>query len=564
MNKKIYSILIFIIVLFSSCNETENKLNVLFVGFNPNSTQTKLKGRKLELRKNRIAEFKELLGKEFNLKIVFSEDYKPQLSKKYDVTIFDETPKPIGEVERSLYSMDRKMKLKKYLPDNFSSPSLFIGRVGDMMYITRPTKFQRKCICLAGYALNIRKDHKIFNEPNKVNLTIKKEKTPRGIFNFLNGKTMSDKIDMWKVQTEDYKDGQGYFIGEVLNGDGFNDSPDCEFISGGESDKDIDAMAIGRNGNMLHWGFSASPKFMTQEAKKVFINAIYYIKNFKGQIPYVDFLASAKTDLEFKLYRGYFKKELMEKFGNDKEKCKKYYLENWDYTYAKGMSKFFVDEDAKEMGIALNDKKILDACIQLLHKEESFQKGIRLLKKYTHKSFETKLEWENWYSKNKNQLFYSEVGGYKFYSNAETGNKSKLNQIKNTKTITNKEDDKVQIKLSCRHLEKNIYEAKVEFKIKENWHIYSFVPENAAYQQTKIQFEFPNNYKALGSIIQPEGKVYESNPDIKIYYGDIQFTQKFEVSSKKNNQIINCKIDYQACDLSSCDLPKSKVLQLKL
>ena len=552
-------------MFFTSCieNESKNKLNILFVGFNPNSTITKLKGRKLELRKNRIAEFKKLLGEEFNVKIVFAEEYKPQMSKKHDVTIFDETPNPIGEVERSLYGMQRKMKLKKYLPNTFSSPSLFIGRVGDMMYISRKTKFQRKCICLAGYALNIKKDHKIFNEPNKVNLTIKKEKTPQGIFRFPNGKNTGKKIDMWKVQTEDYKDGKGYFIGEVLNGDGFDDSPDCEFISGGESDKDIDAMAIGRNGNMFHWGFSASPKFMTEEAKKVFINSIYYINNFKGEIPFVDFLSSSKADLEFKLYRGFYKKELLKKFDNDKEKCKQYYLDNWDYAYATGMSKFFVDKDAKAMGIALNDKKILEACIQMLNKKESFEKGIRLLKKYTNQFFETKTEWEKWYSTNKDQLFFSEVGGYKFYSKNQKNSKPQLNKLQ-AKSIVNKEDNKVKIELSCKHLQKNIYEAKVEFKIKEDWHIYSFVPENAAYQQTKVDFIFPENFKAIGQLAQPEGKPYESNPDVKIYYGKIQFSQKFKIKSKLKGEIINCKIDYQACDISSCDLPKSKVLQLKL
>lgn len=66
---------------------------------------------------------------------------------------------------------------------------------------------------------------------------------------------------------------------------GFLDSPDVEFISGGVSAKGLEEVAIGRHGNFLHWGFSASPEEMTEEAKSVFANAIVYISQFAGQTP---------------------------------------------------------------------------------------------------------------------------------------------------------------------------------------------------------------------------------------------------------------------------------------
>ena len=49
--------------------------------------------------------------------------------------------------------------------------------------------------------------------------------------------------------------------------------------------KTLDAVAIGRHGNFLRWGFSASPKYMTEEAKTVFTNAVVYISQFAGQAP---------------------------------------------------------------------------------------------------------------------------------------------------------------------------------------------------------------------------------------------------------------------------------------
>ena len=66
---------------------------------------------------------------------------------------------------------------------------------------------------------------------------------------------------------------------------GFEDSPEAEIISGGVSAKTWDAVAIGRHGNFLHWGFAASPDDMTEEARDVFANAVVYIAGFAGQTP---------------------------------------------------------------------------------------------------------------------------------------------------------------------------------------------------------------------------------------------------------------------------------------
>ena len=49
--------------------------------------------------------------------------------------------------------------------------------------------------------------------------------------------------------------------------------------------KTWDAVAIGRHGNFLHWGFAASPDDMTEEARDVFANAVVYIAGFAGQTP---------------------------------------------------------------------------------------------------------------------------------------------------------------------------------------------------------------------------------------------------------------------------------------
>ena len=74
-------------------------------------------------------------------------------------------------------------------------------------------------------------------------------------------------------------------VGMVSRPGGFEDSPEAEIISGGVSAKTWDAVAIGRHGNFLHWGFAALSDDMTDEARDVFANAVVYIAGFAGQTP---------------------------------------------------------------------------------------------------------------------------------------------------------------------------------------------------------------------------------------------------------------------------------------
>ncbi len=88
---------------------------------------------------------------------------------------------------------------------------------------------------------------------------------------------------MWKVQTDSYFTNPLLRIGMVSRPGGFKGLPDTEYISAGESTKSPDAIALGRHGNFFLWGFTASPRHMTDEAKVVFANAVAYTAGLKGK-----------------------------------------------------------------------------------------------------------------------------------------------------------------------------------------------------------------------------------------------------------------------------------------
>jgi len=64
------------------------------------------------------------------------------------------------------------------------------------------------------------------------------------------------------------------------------DAPDAEVLAAGYNvGKMNGAVAVGRDGNFLQWGFSAPPSQMTEAGRTFFLNCICYIVRFEGKPP---------------------------------------------------------------------------------------------------------------------------------------------------------------------------------------------------------------------------------------------------------------------------------------
>lgn len=315
--------------------------SVLYVGFNPEKEMpdvqnTNVNGgmdieRFKEDLKTRMPAFKSYLELYFKtVKTVDARDFKPEMSADYDVTIFDQVINPWKDRVSVLDVNGQLTKYEpaKYLTEDFNYPTIFIGHTAPVMGQSIGLKLDWLCLCLDADAHHLKLEHPIFNGPFEVNPTMTTKPTPEGIFHYESGKNVPKEIPMWRVQKEGYLEGNGYRIGLVARGTGFLDSPDTEFISSGVNSKDVDAVAIGRHGNFLLWGFSASPDYMTDEAKQVFANAVMYIKQFKGQKPiarkyndriatkaFVDGIIHSTTE---EAYQDYIKQ--LEAFNISKEK----------------------------------------------------------------------------------------------------------------------------------------------------------------------------------------------------------------------------------------------------
>jgi hypothetical protein len=236
----------------------------------------------------RMKSFEELLRRHFtSVTVLHARDYRQEKSADYDVTVLDGTP-PELEARRQVRDASGRvtgMIPARYFTEDFDRATLVIGELGEKLGRRVGLKFDWYCLCLDAHAHNFRAEHPIFQGPFPVKLTIEERPTPEDAFpyEYFRDTPTPKTLPMWRVQTKGYQTDKGFRIGMVARPWGFEDSPDAEYISSGVSAKTLDAVAIGRHGNFLGWGFAASPAYLTPEAQTVFANAVAYIAKFNGQ-----------------------------------------------------------------------------------------------------------------------------------------------------------------------------------------------------------------------------------------------------------------------------------------
>ena len=458
-------------------------LRVLYVGGQPDFDNSINKRSPDETEASavvRTASFEHFLKTKFTtVKTVRGSDYTPDLSDDYDVTIFDGR---LPEIEPAHRGYDSKgnpdYRPARMLPYDFDRAAITIASMGEIVTRSIGSKNDWYCLCLDADAHNWVADHPIFQGPFPVTMTTRMEPTPEDAkhYTYFTG-PLPDSTRMWRVQLKGYQDDRNVPIGMVARPWGYVEMNDSEYISSGVCAKTIDAVAIGRHGNFLHWGFAAAPNNMTDEAKQVFANAVAYIAQFNGKPmlvrkdndriatreylkelkylatmpPYEERVgwtkeaneeglkrrtsarekqAAGKTlsreeqyylnfepqqPMTLEEYLKRYEKEAFDLLGTDLEKYPVYYDENLPYFYGgAGSYVMTIDEDCKAWGIDNHDVRLLDKAISCLEKGVEVERARRILDRYTLCSFSTAEEWRDWYRKYHEKLFFTEAGGWVF------------------------------------------------------------------------------------------------------------------------------------------------------
>lgn len=263
--------------------------------------------------------------------------------------------------------------------------------------------------------------HEIFQGPFPVDLQFEEADTPENYRHWPGGTELGNKLKVWKVQNKEFP---AVDPGLVSDPYGFGDSPDAEVISSGINSKGPEAVALARHGNFFLWGFSGQPSDMTESGRNSFLNAICYIKKFDRKPPLVRKTSSGRRWAL--VYAGYrkdygdqdfvkrlFPKALLEEFGADGDKYLKYYQDNLEYLQP-GENGFEVDTDVKQLGLSNRKIELLDRCATMLEQNDQAEHALRILKRYTTEDFGQPDEWRAWLERNRDRLFFTDTGGYKF------------------------------------------------------------------------------------------------------------------------------------------------------
>jgi Disulphide bond corrector protein DsbC len=529
-------------------------------------------------------------------------------TKKYDVILLDwpEMPPPRTETNGT-----RSFIVPKLGP-GYDRPTILIG--GGSLGVGR--HFQLKvddlCVCLADAAYGMQTAHTIFHKPYEVRLALENRPTPAEYRSWPEGEHFGASIKVWKVQERgwslDKPDDLSVPPGMVADSYGFTDSPDAEIIAAGINTKCPDSVAIGRQANFLLWGFYGSPSNLTAEARKCFVNAICYIKQFDGQKPLVhkprgpwrsrrwglafafyfqsicdrkQFLISqpaetrndtAKIDdlhrLRMEQCRGEFPKQLQQQFGSDPRRYVEYYRDNIELlfpTETRGVT-FTADEDVKALGPTNRSITLLERCISMLEQGDRPDLALRVLKRYTTESLNSAPDWKSWLDAHRSRLYFTDIGGFKFLVAPES--LVPASKLRGENGVTPEPDAENPVVATAELHPVRVrpgeeLELVVRIKVAPVWHIYSIGKSGGPGMPTTLKLMLPKGIEAKGEWALPDPiRVSDGQT---AYEGAIEFRRRLRVAGDCAVERIDvaCELGYQTCNAFSCQLPTRVTLRAK-
>ena len=468
-------------------------------------------------------------------------------------------------------------------------------------------------------------DHEIFRTPNSVTPTVEQRATPETYLRA--APELDESMPMWRVQTEGYSEGTGQLIGIVSNNHGFLDSPDTELISGGVNTKGLEAIALGRHGNFFHWGFAASPSYLTEEAQLVLVNAIHYIARFDGQAPiarkkagamprsYVEASMESVSDEGFaraqaqraerqrsmeaeqaeirarieageevsgfdrqmldmrapqpvdrwRSVRGFIAEADWERLDEDPEAIQRFLRQNLPYfTWRGGWYTLEVDEELKRFGFANDDFALLENAVAALDSELGAVLARTLLERYTTESFASAAEWASWLQENEERLFFTEIGGYKWLVDTRAATEAEAELESAAAELEPSGRDPLDASLAVESLGGGRYRATVLVHIHEDWHAYAHVEPGAPYSALQLELDLPEGVRQEGEWTRPRAVLDQENPRQALFHGELRFSCVLVAEEARGAEDILCRLSYQVCDSGRCLPPQTKELEVTL
>ncbi len=402
-------------------------------------------------------------------------------------------------------------------------------------------------MCLARSAHGMVPNHSIFQGPFPVDMQLEEVPTPANYRRFPAGQSLGATMPVWHVDTTDYRSDKSLQPGTVAGDFGFLDSPDTEVISGGINSKGPGAVAIGRHASFFLWGFAAEPSRMTASGRNAFLNSICYAQRFDHEPMLVRRQTSSR---DWTTMRAMQDPAAFAKATADLE-----------FVRGEGR-KTEVDADCKALGLSNRSVALLEHCIAAWERGEDVERAQRLLRRYTDRDFASAAEWRAWFAANQANLFFSDLGGYRFYVRP-LDVRSRV--LASAPPATS---DEAPAGLAMSILDESVQPGSivtiaVRFAHAPGWHTYASVPADSPYRPTGIQLELPEGWAPVGRWSLPATTPSSEDPRVRTVTGDAVYLQRVRVAvtATAGPTTLRATVGFMVCDEQRCLPPAEEALQ---
>lgn len=378
-------------------------------------------------------------------------------AKDVDVLIVDNT----GGEGRHPINNDAgrgNMVVPQVATDHLPTPTVFVGGLANWLASQASLMVGQGCIKLALPALTPSLDHPIFagiegaaqTVPVRDCLPMIGTKGPDGELRsrvFPDPDGTAFQIDVTTPWPGDPEEAKARLRGLVTSAP--VGAPDFEWICGGLQNDAPDGATICRQARFLSWGFSEPPTNMTEAGRAMFVNAVKYIAGFAGEEPITFRVATSRksvlalreqADPSFGLpglppgvevppqlrqqLTAMSRNGLIKEFGDEEsaeimlgEAWQPWWEEREPYLRWVGPQhggRFVVDDDAKALGIKLDDPAILERCVADLEVGTETDRALRLLQRLTLLDLGDAADWRAWLDAHRDELAFVHSAGYRY------------------------------------------------------------------------------------------------------------------------------------------------------
>jgi hypothetical protein len=213
----------------------------------------------------------------------------------------------------------------------------------------------------------------------------------------------------------------------------FDNFPEVEVFSGGLNTKTFKNAAIWRQGNLLHFGFHETPNELNETGQRILLNAIHYIAGFrddkpiavtpsafsnKPPVPPRELLMSNLHQADFTNSLKFFisQEAHPELFRMPLNEATNWVARHWSYLLGNNSHRLQVDPTSLKFNLDVKQPDFFQKALGKI--SEAPAEILALLDRVSAEPPPGKddpAQWKKWFETNKDYLFFSELGGQRWY-----------------------------------------------------------------------------------------------------------------------------------------------------